>query len=312
MSTRFELVSGADALELSPTQWLVSDVLPTGRDGSLGLIYAPPASGKSLWALSLALSVADGTKPFLGHKVEGGDVLYIAAEGMGDFGQRVGAWSAHNKVSPSEHFHLLAQSLDIPTQAEALANQLERDHIRPALIVADTLARTSTSISESSTSGMGRLVAASNFLQTRFGAVVLWVHHSGRADPEEERGSGALRGAADAVFRLERMGTSVEMVHVKSKYGAELEPLSLAFIKAGESVTIDIAPLPALPIEQVFALMELWESKTLKQWHEAFERWHDGDFVAIARELVQGGYVEQWRGFFMRSERAREYFAGLK
>lgn len=308
----FALVTGTKTLELPSTRWLVEDLIPTGPDGSLSLIFAPPASGKSLWALSLGLTVADGTKPFLGHKVEGGHVLYIAGEGVADFGTRIAAWSAHNKVAPSERFHLLPEPVDIPTKARALAEQLERDDVCPALIMVDTLARTSTSISESSTSGMGKLIEASGFLQTRFGAVVLFVHHSGRADPEEERGSGAMRGACDSVFRLERMGSTVEQFHVKSKYGAEVEPVSLAFIKAGDSVTLDIAPTPALPFEQVSALMSLFDSKTLKQWREDYECWNDRDFVRVARELVDSGLVDIWKGHYLVSDTARERFDWLR
>src|SRR5262249_7475506 len=77
-----------DELTTAAPDWLVDRLLVAG---SLGLLYGPPAAGKSLLALDWACSIATG-EPWLGRPVRPGPVLYVAAEGSAGLGVRVAAW----------------------------------------------------------------------------------------------------------------------------------------------------------------------------------------------------------------------------
>ena len=61
--------------DLQPPRFIVSDILPTG----FVILAAPPKSGKSWLALSIADAVASG-QTFWGYKTDPGPVLYLALE----------------------------------------------------------------------------------------------------------------------------------------------------------------------------------------------------------------------------------------
>jgi len=110
--------------------------------------------------------------------------------------------------------------------------------VRPGLIVVDTLARVALGADENSASDMGRVVAGFDMLKRETGATVLALHHS-RKDGGAERGSSALRGAADVMIRCESVagvtcgGVTLECAKMKDgeAFGTVLASL--------ESVTLD-------------------------------------------------------------------------
>jgi DNA-binding Lrp family transcriptional regulator len=112
------------------------------------------------------------------------------------------------------------------------------------LIVVDTLARCFTGGDENSSKDMGRFVAACDALRKETGATVLVVHHSGK-DKSSERGSSALRGAADAMFEV--TNPEFRKIHVrctKQKEGEvdrervfDLRVVAVGFEDDGKTVT---------------------------------------------------------------------------
>ena len=71
------LLTVREVMDLPDPEWLIKDILV--KD-SLALLYGPPGVGKSFLALSLAYSVAAGTK-WHDRDVDGGAVVYLAVEG---------------------------------------------------------------------------------------------------------------------------------------------------------------------------------------------------------------------------------------
>lgn len=61
--------------EFQPTEWIIDEILPPG----VGIIAAPPKSGKSWLILDICISVATGT-PFWGYNVSQGKVVWFALE----------------------------------------------------------------------------------------------------------------------------------------------------------------------------------------------------------------------------------------
>lgn len=74
---------------------------------------------------------------------------------------------------------------------------------RPALIFLDTLAMAFPGLEENSAEGMGRVVAVARQL-TQWGAAVLIVHHSTKAEGNTPRGHSLFNGALDMALHIER------------------------------------------------------------------------------------------------------------
>lgn len=72
----------------------------------------------------------------------------------------------------------------------------------PVAIAVDTLARCMAGGDENSAKDMSLFVQSCDRLRAETRAAVLVVHHSGKADKSAERGSSALRGAADTMIEL--------------------------------------------------------------------------------------------------------------
>jgi hypothetical protein len=90
LATPFEAFTLGTLITRPPRTFLVDGILP---ETSLGVLYGLPGSGKTFLALDLAFSIANG-RPWLGHSVQQGGVVYIAAEGWYSIAQRAQAWCA--------------------------------------------------------------------------------------------------------------------------------------------------------------------------------------------------------------------------
>jgi hypothetical protein len=96
--------------------------------------------------------------------------------------------------------------LDEASVTEAIA-AVEACGVQPVLVVLDTYARSMIGGDENSAKDAGLAIAAIDGLRFRLNTAVLVVHHMGKAG-KTERGSGALRGAADTMLELEMGGAS--------------------------------------------------------------------------------------------------------
>ena len=194
-----------DEIELDDgPEWLIQGVLPA--DG-LGVIYGTPGTGKSFVALDVALHVADG-RAWMGRKVRQAGVVYVAAEAGRGMRKRIVAALRHHHFPRSLPLALITvapklghREGDARLLADDIVAQLP-DGFRPGLIVIDTLARAMAGCDESGTAGMSVFIENAETLGRELGAIVWAVHHSGKDLDRGMRGSSALLGAADAVWRI--------------------------------------------------------------------------------------------------------------
>lgn len=187
------------------------------------MVFGASGAFKSFYTLDAALHIAQ-TKP----------VTYIAAEGVGGLGKRVAAWCEHNKTSPGR-IQFLPHEVNIlnSEQVIRLINALKPT--RPAITIFDTLARCIPGGDENSAKDMGIAVRNAAIIQREAGTAVTWIHHSNRAE-RGERGSGAIRGAADAMIEINANGDNV--IRVSCSKSKEDEPWAmeeLRFHAVGES-----------------------------------------------------------------------------
>lgn len=233
----FPLLTYADLLDLPDPAWLIDGLVPEG----LAVLYGAPGTFKSFAALDWALSVATG-QPWHGRDVRGGYVVYIAAEGHGGLCKRVEAWRETHGRPDMTRVRFLAQAVNLLD-----AEQVERTRCTlatlpepPALLVIDTAARSMVGGDENSARDVGMFIAA---IDGQNAGTRLVVHHAGKAG--DERGSSALRGAADMMARVERDGQApcIDLVCDKPpKDGASWPTITLRSEPVAESLVLALVP----------------------------------------------------------------------
>jgi AAA domain len=293
---RDRLVDGPQVLDLPEPGWVVEGVIPAG---GLVLPYGPPKSGKSLVAIDLALSVANGRPHWCAHAVNQGNVLVVAAEGVGGLAARVGAWlKLHDyTVYGLAGTYWLTTPVNLFDADEVYALlDLVNEHVRPVLIVFDTLARCTVGAEENSAKDMGQVVAALDRIRTTTGAAVVVVHHAGKITSSGPRGSSALLGAVDAAFEITGDGQLITMRCTAMKDAAIPPAVAFKMIPAGTSVALhayDAAATAPESVEKVLATLvgiDTGEGVSASVWEGACECSRRAFFYA-KKWLVDAGKV---------------------
>lgn len=242
---RFRLLSGDDILNIPPPSWLLGHLL---QQDSLAVLYGAPGTGKSFVGLDMALFLAAEAADWHGLAIQGGPVVYVAAEGVAGIGIRCRAWCQHHCRDLPPDFYLVAEApdfydgtTDLEAVQEAIAAKL--GDRQPVLIVIDTLARVMPGGEENSNRDMGLVISRCDALRRRFGCTIVLVHHTTKADAERERGATALRGAADTMLLVLADAGVISLTVDKQKNAAstnsmnfELHSVELEGIDGGSCV----------------------------------------------------------------------------
>lgn len=197
-----------ELLAFPEPEWLVEPFLV---DGALSIMFGPSSVFKSTLAVDWAARAP-------------GRAIYISAEGSPRrFGERVAAWE--EAAGATADLRCVPHSLDLIDRETLDELCFALNDEPPRLVIVDTAARNSSG-DENSTQDMGKLVAATDTLRARFGCAVLVIHHTGLQNTDRERGSSALRGAADVSIRVKRGdGLQARLECAKMRDGEEFQPL---------------------------------------------------------------------------------------
>ncbi len=189
------------AKELSKLAFTIKPILP--ETARIFVLYGPPGGGKSFVAIDMGLSISTG-KDYHGHRVKKKSVLYVAAEGATGVLIRVRAWLIYHGLDwdALKNFHILTIPLrvDDPLSYAHGFAAIEKLVPKPEVIFLDTLARSMTG-DENSTADMNRFVDATDTLGRTVGAQMGIVHHTGKDEKRGARGSIALTGATECMFK---------------------------------------------------------------------------------------------------------------
>ena len=183
----FRLLTPEDLDRLPPPEWLLPERLPEGQTW----MYGEPGSGKTFLALDWAASVS----------AKGMNVLYFVGEGVQGFARRVWAWrQAYGKDISTFRAVPQAPHLLEPKSVETLKRTV--DYFSPSLIVIDTFARAAVGGDENSARDVGMAIDVLDGLWRDMHVSSLVIHHSTKYQGVE-RGSSAIRGAADASWEVQ-------------------------------------------------------------------------------------------------------------
>lgn len=223
------LVSAEEIVDMPLPEWLISGVM---LEGSYGVLYAPPESGKSFIALSWAMAIASGNR-WLGREVKQGPVVYAVGEGLRGFGPRVQAWAdRYNEGEVPQDLKFvkrpiyLMQEADVDMMIQVIKQGLKTT---PSLVVIDTLARAMAGGDENSAPDMSVAMEHVGRIQRELDTAVIVVHHT-RKNDEVERGHSSLRGAADLMVLVSRAAHG-DRIHVECTKQKDFVPFDSFNVK---------------------------------------------------------------------------------
>jgi hypothetical protein len=231
----FRLYTPAQLLDFPDPEWLVE---PFIVDGCFSILYGSSGSFKSFLALDWAAHAA-------------GPAVYISAEGSPKrLGERIAAWE-HAAGRPSGII-CIPHAVDLIGEAEALSAAIRELPEPIRLIVVDTASRNMAGADENSTKDMSALVASLDKLRAEFGTAVLAIHHTGHENKERERGSSALRAAADVSIFARRGDTplTVRLKCAKVRDAAEFAPSVVRLEPTAGTLVAAAAVTAAEAVEQ--------------------------------------------------------------
>jgi DNA-binding MarR family transcriptional regulator len=211
--------SNLDAIP--PTTWLIPGIMAKNK---LSQIFAPPGSGKSLLTLDQALCIAQKAP-----------VVYVAAEAVEEYRERVAAWRAqHQRNEGQLYFWTRPLILRDPNNVDGFIAAIRSLH--PAAIIIDPLASCMVGLEESSTGDMTIAVTALNRIRFATQAAVHIVHHTGWNEAHE-RGSSALRGACRVVMKLSADDSGLlTLSSAKDNNGKPFDERFFRLLPVGDSV----------------------------------------------------------------------------
>lgn len=183
----FPMLSVDDLAELPQPEWLLENRLPEGQTW----VYGEPGVGKTFVVLDWAASVA----------AHGNRVIYCLGEGVKGFSKRVLAWRKAHPEADLRKFSVIPMTPQLLDSRSAEAFQSLIAKNEPRLVVIDTFARASVGGDENSAKDMGQAISVLDTIYRVNDCSSLVVHHSQKSGGSE-RGSGAIRGAADATWEI--------------------------------------------------------------------------------------------------------------
>lgn len=240
----FKIRSAADFVaQVKPVHWLIKNFLP---HATLGVLYGESSSGKSFLAFDMCAALGRGVS-WNNATTRCARVLYVVAEGVGGFNQRIRAY-CHQQGIQSE-------ALGIDVISDVTPNLLDAGHVTNLiadikalgpydLIVMDTFAQVTPGGNENSGEDMGRALAYCRKISQSSGAMVLLIHHSGKDASKGARGWSGLRAACDVELEVTRFENErcVQVTKLKdgrdgAQFGFKLLDVILGQDDEGDDIT---------------------------------------------------------------------------
>jgi AAA domain len=184
------------------------------------------------WAAHIAIG-----RPWRGHKVRQGTVLYLAVEGGRGIAERLDAWRQYHDIAATEgKFYVLPEPIDLARNDADTKLLLQRisDIGQVDFIVVDTTSRALAGGDENSPKDMGSFVRHCDIIRNKTGAHLCSVHHLGKDESRGARGHSLLKGALDTEVTVTKNGRVGNIENTKQRdgrdgdrWGFAIEPVDL-------------------------------------------------------------------------------------
>ncbi len=176
--------------------WIVDELIP---DNCLALLTAPPSSFKSFLSMHLADCVTQ-QRPFLGREVQGRDVYYIDRENPASVQRRYLSLLGVTQESAINLWPLwgVKEPPAFPSD-----EYLELATEKPLLIFDSLIRFYPKGTDENSSTSIAEVMGFLRELVKR-GATVLLLHHKGKSEGSEYRGSSDILGGVDIAYSIQK------------------------------------------------------------------------------------------------------------
>lgn len=258
----FPLVRYGDVTVADDANDFVENLLTSA---GMSVVYGDSNTGKTFWAMDLALHVAFGW-PWQGSEVEQGAVIYCALEGGAGVRNRIAAFRQEHPEMADAPFYIVQSQInlfdpkaDLPKLLATIKKVADAAPMPVRLVVIDTLARALAGGNENSGEDMGRVVVNAGMIQQLTGAHVMFVHHTGKDAARGARGHSSLRAATDTEIEISRMeGSDFANVRVTKQrdleggqeYAFTLKRVEVGINRRGKVITsCVIRPVETRPKE---------------------------------------------------------------
>ena len=199
----FKLIASEQFVHKERPAQRIKGLLP--KEG-LVLIYGFYGTGKSFFALDLVMSISAGYD-WQGLSTQPGRVVYVVAEGVSDFKDRYAAYLTDRDLEREDIQIFFVD--EPPNLLKGDGEELIRS-IKAGggadVVVFDTLSQCMPGGDENSSATMTQVVSFANQLVREFGALVIYVTHSGKDLTRGVRGHTALPAAADVIINTSKSG----------------------------------------------------------------------------------------------------------
>ena len=286
---------------IPPAEPLVTNLIYTKK---IHQLFGPAGSGKSFLALDIGATIAQYYP-----------VLYIAAEAIEDYPERIDAWEAHYHQRVGQLF-FWRQPLTLASEQDVQRFIVTAQAIKPVVVFIDPLADCMTGLNENDPRDMSIAVYALNTIRRRLGAAVVVIHHTGWST-DHERGHSTLRAACRVVAKVEaREDGLIRLTCEKKNHGRKFDPRSFRLVGAGTMG--GVVPLPARLVipgrlrleEKLLRIMEALTTEPLRKGATHTALLQDTGVPAATMNrsltaLTEAGYV---RGEDSANGRSRLYY----
>jgi DNA-binding MarR family transcriptional regulator len=241
---------------IPPAEPLVTNLIYTKK---IHQFFGPAGSGKSFLALDIGATIS------LHYPV-----LYIAAEAIEDYPERIDAWEAHYHQRVGQLF-FWRRPLTLASEQDVQRFIAAAQTIGPVIVFIDPLADCMTGLNENDPRDMSIAVYALNTIRRRLGAAVVVIHHTGWST-DHERGHSTLRAACRVVAKVEaREDGLIRLTCEKKNHGRKFDPRSFRLVGAGTMG--GVVPLPARLVipgklrleEKLLRIMEALTTEPLRK-----------------------------------------------
>lgn len=217
---KWELLHHSELHKIPPSYHLINGMIVAC---GFNVMYGLSGGGKSFITIDLCARIAQKMK-----------VYYVAAEGASGYDPRKQAWELANKKSAGELYFIGKEvNLFSETETDEFIDAFKTH--TPQLIVFDTLAMCMRGGDENSARDMGIVISNCRRIQKQLNTAILVVHHTGKSG-NSERGSSALRGAADSMIEVSNSDGLITVESSKLKDGKPFDTYHMRLVEFGTSV----------------------------------------------------------------------------
>ena len=205
--SRFNLVTKADYEKQGDMEWLVDGLIVRK---TINMIVGKSGDTKSFLALHMGLGLAHKRDFFqldsdIDHEIP---VLFNALEGAYGLKNRIDGWCKYFNKEHPDNFSVLEGNpiLNNDDSVDEYIEYLQSINFKDGVLFIDTYNQATPSMNENDAGATGQVMANCQRIIQVTGATIFLIHHSGKSEDSEYRGSSAIMGAMDTMIGVKSTG----------------------------------------------------------------------------------------------------------